>query len=165
MSTFEDGRYRWRETYFVLFAAEKRPTLKVVQKALGTLNKRYVLTNLTADDDGRFESLTLLSPDDYAAVDICFTAGEEVLEQGEQLADEMEAALDPKQRAILQKVREFDGRFDVLHFEQILDLPGEEPEEDEMLDPSTLLAVLGVLAKISNGVAIDPQSGTLIGCE
>ena len=36
MSMFEDSRYRWRETYFVLFDAKKRPTLKSVdQDALG----------------------------------------------------------------------------------------------------------------------------------
>ena len=34
MSTFEDGRFRWRETYFVLFPAEKRPSLKLVHKTL-----------------------------------------------------------------------------------------------------------------------------------
>ena len=26
MSMFEDSRYRWRETYFVLFDAKRRPT-------------------------------------------------------------------------------------------------------------------------------------------
>ena len=79
MSTFEDGRYRWRETYFVLFPAASRPTLKVVEKMLAALNKRYRLSNLGADAHGRFESLTLISPDDFAALDICFTSGAEVL--------------------------------------------------------------------------------------
>ena len=27
MSTFENEQYKWRETYFVLFSAAKRPTL------------------------------------------------------------------------------------------------------------------------------------------
>jgi hypothetical protein len=53
-------------------------------------------------------------------------------------------------------IKKYDGRFDVLHFEQIPD----EDEEDEILDPGTLLAVLGVLAEMTGGVAVDPQAGT-----
>ncbi len=76
MSMFEDSRYRWRETYFVLFKASDRPTLKKVQHALAKLDERYEITNSTEDDEGRFESLTLISPDDFAALDICYTEGE-----------------------------------------------------------------------------------------
>ena len=43
MSTFEDDRYRWRETYFVLFPATRRPKLKVVENKLAALSKRYSL--------------------------------------------------------------------------------------------------------------------------
>ena len=68
MSMFEDNRYRWRETYFVLFDAKRRPTLASVGKALSALNKRFQLTNLNADEQGRTDSLTLISPDDYAAL-------------------------------------------------------------------------------------------------
>ncbi len=75
MSTFEDDRYRWRETYFVLFPASRRPTLKVVEKRLAALSKRYSLENLGGDDSGKFESLTLISPDDFAALDVCYTSG------------------------------------------------------------------------------------------
>ena len=73
MSTFEDSRYRWRETYFVLFDAKNRPALKTVVKTLSALNKRFELTNRTADSHGHIESLTLISPDDFAALDICYT--------------------------------------------------------------------------------------------
>ena len=76
MSMFEDSRYRWRETYFVLFDAKHRPALKTVVKTLSALNKRFELTNRTADSHGQVESLTLLSPDDFAALDICYTEGE-----------------------------------------------------------------------------------------
>ena len=31
-----------------------------------------------------------------------------------------------------------------------------------MLDPSALLVVLGALAKLTGGVAIDPQAGTFL---
>src|SRR5262249_40576380 len=80
MSTFEDDRYRWRETYFVLFPAARRPMLKDVEKRLAALSKRYSLESPGGDDAGRFESLTVLSPDDFAAMDVCYTGGQEVLE-------------------------------------------------------------------------------------
>ncbi len=64
MSTFENNEYRWRETYFVLFAAAKRPKLKKVEKAVAALDEHYELVNGNADPEGRFESLTVLAPDD-----------------------------------------------------------------------------------------------------
>lgn len=165
MSTFEDGRFRWRETYFVLFPLEKLPPLKLVQKTLAALNKHYTLTNLTADEEGLFESLTLLSPEDFAAMDICFTSGAEVIEQVESLVEELRESAEPDQRAVLKRLKEYEGRFDVLHFEQIADLAEEDDEQDELLDPGALLAVLGALARITGGVAIDPQSGSLLSTE
>jgi hypothetical protein len=162
MSTFEDSHYRWRETYFVLFGAAKRPPLKAVEKALSALNATFVLSNATADKDGGFESLTVVSPDDFAAMDICFTAGPEVLEQGAELAEELKINVEPAQRAALKRLKECDGRFDVLHFEQILEAGEDEDESEEMLDPGALLAVLEVLAKITGGIAVDPQSGTIL---
>ncbi len=47
----------------------------------------------------------------------------------------------------------------MLHFEQVA---AEDEEDEEMLDPSALLLVLGALAKICHGVAIDPQAGTFL---
>jgi hypothetical protein len=163
VSTFEDDRYRWRETYFVLFSSSNRPGLKTVEKKLAALDKRYLLSNPSADSDGLFESLTLMSPDDFAAMDICYTSGTEVLEQISELVEDISATADPVQRKTIKRLRGFDGRFDVLHFEQISDLPAEEDENDELLDPSALLAVLDALSKLTGGVAIDPQSGTILG--
>ena len=40
MSMFEDNRYRWRETCFVLFNAKKRPALASVKRVIAALNKR-----------------------------------------------------------------------------------------------------------------------------
>lgn len=165
MSTFEDERYRWRETYFVLFPSANRPALVTVEKRLLSLSKRYQLSNQSADEMGLLDSLTLISPDDFAALDICYTSGEEVLEQGAELAEEIGPGLDPSQRPLLKKLKKYDGQFDVLHFEQVADLPDDEDESDELLDPSALLAVLEVLAKITGGLAVDPQSGTILGAE
>ena len=164
MSMFEDSRYRWRETYFVLFDAGNRPMLKKVVQTLAKLSDRYEVTNLHADDNGRFESLTLFSPDDFAALDICYTDGAEVQEQTAALLKEMEpAACQVGQQLALNRLRQADGRFDVLHFENISELAeGEDDESDEMFDPSALLLVLETLAKLTGGVAVDPQAGTLL---
>jgi hypothetical protein len=163
MSTFENDHYRWRETYFVLFPAERRPKLTMVEKKLAGLSKRYTVTDPAGDEEGNFESLTVISPDDFAAMDVCFTSGAEVLEHGEELVQELAATIEPNQKPLLKKIREYDGRFDVLHFEQIAE--ADDDDADELLDPSALLAVLEELARITGGIAIDPQSGTVLSTE
>jgi len=106
--------------------------------------------------------LTLLSPDDFAALDICYTCGAEILEQGATLAGELEsAACEAEDNAPSQQVRQADARFDVLHFERISDDP-EEDESDEVLDPGALLIVLNALAKLTDGIAVDPQTGSVL---
>lgn len=161
MSTFEDDRYRWRETYFVLFSAAQRPQLTAVERRLAALNNRYQLSNPTADDEGNFESLTVISPDDFAALDICYTSGDEVLEQGADMVQDLTPGTEPAQRPLLKRIKKCDGRFDVLHFEQVSDLPDDE-DGDDLLDPGALLVVLEELARITEGIAIDPQSGTIL---
>ena len=161
MSMFENDQYRWRETYFVLFRAKMRPALEAIQETLGHLSDRFLLTNLVADKKGRFESLTLLAPDDFAALDISYLGGEEVREQSEQLIEEITAAagegLEP---GLLKCIREADGRFDVLHFEQAAAF--DEDEEEEMFDPSALLVALEALVELTDGIAVDPQAGTIL---
>ena len=161
MSMFEDSHYRWRETYFVLFDARKRPTLSSVTKAVSALNKRFRLTN-QSDDEGRFDSVTVISPDDFAALDICYTDGAEVVEQVATLIDDLrKTGCDGPPPVSWEQMKRYDGRFDILHFEQIPE-DAEESEEEELLDPSALLVVLGVLAKLTGGVAVDPQAGTFL---
>jgi hypothetical protein len=162
MSTFERDEYKWRETYFVLFDSEKRPSLKKVERMLHNLSDRFQLTNAVADDDGRFESITVISPDDYAALDISYVSGEEVVEQVETLQQELKgSAADAEEREKLARIKKCDARFDLLHFEQTA--AGEpEDELDEMLDPSMLLIVLDAVVDLTGGVGVDPQSGTLL---
>ena len=161
MSMFENSQYRWRETYFVLFQSSKRPTLETLQHKLSKLNSRFTLTNLSADESGRFESMTVLSPDDFAALDVCYLEGPEVRERGTELADELETTDSrPEDRARLARVRQCDARFDVLHFEQIVNFEDDEP--DDMLDPSALLVVLEALCEETEGLAVDPQAGTFL---
>jgi hypothetical protein len=161
MSTFEDYRYRWRETYFVLFDKKNRPKLDAVAKTLKSMNNRYELSNQSADKEGFIESLTLISPEDYAALDICYTCDDEVTEQAESLIEDLRKyASDTGVEVPVKKIRSFQGRFDVLHFERVSETP--EEDDDEMLDPSALLIVLETMAKLTGGISIDPQSGTIL---
>lgn len=164
MSTFENKDYRWRETFFVLFDAKKRPKLDTVVKAIEKLGNRLELKDPLATAKGSFESLTVLSPDDFAAMDICYIEGEEVLEQAPDLVKDLrKSAADAFPDFPLANILTYDGRFDVLHFECVGEENGED--DDEMLDPSAALLVLETLAKITGGVAVDPQSGTLLNYE
>jgi len=160
MSMFGQPGYRWRETYFVLFRSHNRPKLKTVERALAALGGRYKIENPRADKEGYLDSITVISPDDFAAMDICYTSGPEVLEQGASLAQEIgESREVPRER--VQEVAQCDARFDVLHFERLADLD-EEDEDEEMFDPSALLLVLGTLARLTSGIAVDPQAGAML---
>jgi hypothetical protein len=159
MSTFESDKFRWRETYFVLFDAARRPALHKVEQTIQKLKDRFELSQGSADEEGGFESLTVMAPDDYAALDISYVEGEEVVEQVQQLAKDFKTTtLQPGDLEKLARLPKCDGRFDLMHFEQVLD----GDEGDEMLDPSALLLVMEALVKLTGGVGIDPQSGALM---
>ena len=161
MSTFERDDFKWRETYFVLFDSCRRPTLKQVERILHDINSRFELTGGSDDEDGRFESITVLSSDDYAALDVSYMSGEEVREQGAQLYAEMkDSAADNDERAKIARLTKLDARFDLLHFEQVIGAG--EDESEEVLDPSALLVVLEALVELTGGVGVDPQSGTVL---
>lgn len=161
MSLFEDGEYRYRETYFVMFRAENRPSLKRFRQAIAPLGDRYQLANVVEDDRGYFESATLLAPEDFAALDICYVGGDEVTEEGKALIEEIKGNVsEPAERAKLKRLEECDGRFDVFHFEHVLEEEGDGA--DEMLDPGALLTVLDALVRLCAGTAVDPQSGTIL---
>jgi len=150
--------YHWRETYYILFDASERPTLTQVEHAVGELSGHIRLQNLTADDDGHFESLMLQSPDDYAALEISYEAGEAVIEQAVDLAKQLKSEAEPQQLARLIKA---NARLDVMHFAQVVpDASGED--DDEMLDPSCLLMVVDTLRDLTGGIAIDPASGAIL---
>ena len=99
-------------------------------------------------------------------MDICYTGGEEVLEQGASLVEELKK-LDAESPPPVpwEQIKQYDGRFDVLHFERVPEDAGEDAEDEELLDPSALLVVLGALARLTGGVAMDPQAGTFFGDE
>lgn len=161
MSLFErPSEYRWRETYFVLFKSEDRPLRETVEAALRKLDKRYEL-DMRVTDSERFESCTLISPHDFAAMDITYIEGEEVREHIEEVLEDLRGgAHSPEEKAKIKRVPECDARFDVYHFEQVDAAAGDE--EEEFFDPGSVLIVMERLAEICNGVAVDPQSGSVM---
>src|SRR6478752_10309725 len=119
MSTFENHDFKWRETYFVLFDSARRPTLDEVKRRLAKLNPRFELSPGEADEAGRFDSVSLRSPQDYAAMDISYVSGEEVSEQVDELQRELKGNVDAADRPKFTQLSKCDAKFDILHFEQV----------------------------------------------
>jgi hypothetical protein len=160
MSLFENEQYQWRETYLILFRAEDRPAADEVEQVLTSLGPQYQVSGMRVDKDGRFDSLTLFSPDDYAAMDISYVAGEEVTEQTLELVKDVKTdALTKGEKARLKQLLEMDARFDIYHFEEIVS--GDE-EDDEFMDPGCLLQVMERLTKLVDGIGIDPAASSLL---
>ncbi len=161
MSLFENDEFRWRDTYFVLFHEKDRPSADATLESLQTLGPRYRVQDVRYDEEGRLESLTLLSPDDFAAMDISYIFGEEVEEQVASLSSEMLVPqLTKEERRKLKTLQGCNARFDIYHFEQVV-IPDEDDDES-FLDPGALLIVLQSLAALCRGVGVDPQTGTVV---
>ena len=161
MSLFASDQYRWRETYSVLFREADRPSAAALRKTLEGLGEGYQVTDVTTDGAGQVESMTVLAPADFAGMDVSYVSGEEVQEQIEEVRAERKALpLSKKEQAKLQRLTECDARFDVFHFQQLVGV--DVADEDEFMDPGSLIAVLKSLAQLCHGVGIDPQTGALM---
>ena len=158
VSLFEDNNFVYRDTFFVYFSNENRPSGEQVKAVFAELGDKYE-TSAIKENDGKFESATIHSPQDYSAMDITFVQGEEVLEQVKDMMGEFRVmTLTGEDQKKLQVFEKCDARFDVFHFEQV----AEGQAEDEILDPGGLLLVMGQLAELCQGVSLDPQSQTLL---
>ena len=154
----------WRETYFVLFKRDHRPTLTQVEGAITDAGRGLQIENLAADDDGRFQSLLVQAPEDNAALEVSYEAGDAVIEQSTELAKLLGKQLDGDQ---LGQLLSADARLDIMHFERTQDAPlmeGEDPDSlaMEALDPATLITVVEALANLTDGLPIDPAAGELL---
>lgn len=157
-----DDQLEWRDTYFILFQQSRRPTLTQVEAAIGESSRRLKLENLEADEDGMFESAVVQAPQDNAALEISYETGDAVIQQSADLAKQLKNELKGKQ---LQQMLKADARLDVMLFERVdEDMYADEDEEWEggSLDPSSLLNVVGALAKLTRGLPIDPASGAIM---
>lgn len=162
-----DDEFEWRETCFIFFPAASRPTLAKVERALARLPGKYQISNPSADENGDFESLTVEASADHAAVEVSYEAGEAVREQGQLLAKELRGpGLGPEERRAIDRLTKCDARLDLMHFERVSPSVTYEAEPDEEdldpFDPGTLLLVLEALTKLTDGVGVDPQSGSLL---
>ena len=159
MSLFENPIYRWRDTYFVLFESASRPSVELIKQALSELETSYQVEEIRADSGGQMESLTLISPSDFAAMDVTFLAGEEIPLQVDELKQELDfSGLTDEEQEKAAQLDACDARFEVFHFEQ-MDAFG---DDDGFLDPGALLNVLECLAGLCDGVVVDPQSGGFV---
>ena len=170
-SSEPDGQLAWRETYFILFDKDARPTLTQVEAAIGDASNRLRIENLQADDDGLFRSVLVQAPEDNAALEISFEAGDAVTEQSTELAKALKDSLDGDQLAHLLRS---DARLDVMHFERLADDPfsapagavdddwGDENFMPEGLDPASLITVVEALAGLTDGLPIDPAAGEVL---
>jgi len=150
--------FRWRETYFVYFDSNRRPKLEEVRALVAGLCGNFQVAAGEADDHGRIESLTIHAPQDYAALEIDYLAGDEVREEGLALASGLKPG-EGVDRTKLTQLSKYDARFDLMHFEAV---PDDDPDDsDEMFDPSALLAVFEALTHLTEGVGVDPQAGIL----
>ena len=88
MSLFEDGSYVYRDTFFVFFQPENRPSSDKVQACFAELGKKYQIENIKIEH-GDFESITIKSPYDSSAMDIAYVEGEEVTGQVLDMMEEI----------------------------------------------------------------------------
>ena len=154
MSLFENSDYRWRETCFVMLPTNARPQVDAIRDQLGSV---FEIGEVESDGGG-LVTMTLYSPNDFSAMDVCYVEGEEVLEQMEDLLNELkQGAIDPEELSKLPEIANSTARIDVLHFERVM-----AGTDEEFLDPGSLLLVLEQLAKICDGIGVDPQSGTIL---
>lgn len=164
MTEEHEDQLEWRDTYFVLFKQTDRPTVTQVEAAITESSTRLKLENLEADEDGMFESVLVQAPQDNAALEISYECGDAVAEQSVELARQMKEDLGPKE---LRKMLSADARLDIMLFERVQDEyadagDDEDDWETSALDPSSLLNVVGALAKLTGGLPVDPASGAVL---
>ena len=83
-----------------------------------------------------------------------------MLEQAASLVDDLKKlGADSPPPVPWEQIKRYDGRFDVLHFEQIAEEADDESDEDEMLDPSALLVVLAALGQAHRRRGHRPPGG------
>jgi len=158
VSLFEDDKYQYRETYFLLFNKNDRPDIPVLESTLHSLGSKYETVNLKENENG-FESLTVRSPYDFSAMDITYLEGPDVTAQVTELMDELRTTtLAPDDYSKIAKLENADARFEIYHFEQV-DVAS---ETDEFIDPGGLLIVIDRIAELCNGVGVDPSSNSLM---
>ncbi|HEY6563625.1 MAG TPA: hypothetical protein VIY86_03975, partial [Pirellulaceae bacterium] len=153
---------RWRETYLVFLQEEDRPLAETTRRTLLAMGGRFEVHDMRANKAGHLNSLTLMVRGEPSAMDIVYTSGEEATEQIPELVADLKDAEDRDNlEASLASIRRATARLDVLHFQRH-PAGQSEDEAEENADPTSLLLVLERLCQLCHGVAVDPQSATLV---
>jgi hypothetical protein len=162
MSLFDDPNYRWRDTFLVLFDDEQRPTVELALSAIQQIGK-FEVRNSSESESQHIESITITSNVDLTGLEILYVAGADVVEETEALVVELteDAMLLGQENALVQ-LSAANARFDILHFEKITENSNEPSDDDELMDPGSLLTVTAALADLVNGVAVDPSSASFV---
>jgi len=159
MSLFENDQYEYTDTFFVFFKSENLPKAEAVKAAIAELGDRYQFGKIAFREE-EFESMTILSPQDFSAVDIVMDPNADVPTQIEELITEFRTlTLTGDDRDKLSRFKECNARFDLFHFEQKV---SGNTDPDAFIDPGGLLIVLEKLRSLCDGVGLDPQSQMLL---
>ena len=162
MSLFDDPNYRWRDTFLVLFDDEQRPPVALALAAIQKIGK-FEVRNSSESESQQIETITITSNVDLVGLEILYVAGAEVVEETETLVIELaEDAMLLGQEHSLTQLSSANARFDILHFEKITENSNEPRDDDELMDPGSLLAVTAALADLVSGVAVDPSSASFV---
>ena len=136
MSLFENDQYEYTDTFFVFFKRENLPNAETVKAAIAELGDRYQFGKIAFREE-QFESMTILSPQDFSAVDIVMDPNADVPTQIEELITEFRTlTLTGDDRDKLSRFKECNTRFDLFHFEQKV---SGNTDPDAFIDPGGLL--------------------------
>ncbi len=154
MSLFDNAKYQYRDTFFVFFPGNRRPDATAFRSALESLNEGFEISAVHADGE-LLESASVVCPEDYSGIDVALVSGDEVRQQIRDLMQEFKTiTLVGEDSSRILQMKQYDSRFDVLHFE--------EAGKGDDLDPGSLLLVVQQLVALTGGIGVDPQSMSLL---
>lgn len=134
---FDDPRYHWRETYFVLTAPEKRPVLTDVEREIAQNLPALHVVSRNADAAGYLESLSIVSPENRAGVDILWCDRPGIMEEIGALIDDIAKEAKPRDRQLLDRARQARAKIELLHLELLETPTGTSREELSSTNPPT----------------------------
>ncbi len=163
MSLFERSGFEWLETFFVFFNEANRPTVASVEETLKNLGKQMEIEPIQADSVGRVEAVTVLSPSDFAGMDLVFMSGDDVTDALPGLVDELRSnAITDDEKELVKTISECNARLDILHFEEHSYTVDPEGTDSNPMDPGGLLIVLKRMAELCQGTVVDPQTSSVM---
>lgn len=119
MSTlFDDERFTWRETFFILLEPQQRPRQDDVQALLRTVPGRVRLLDASPASGVLLGTMTVMSLDDHSAVEIRYSQDPAIAEEMKSLAKTFLDTATHKEVALLKKAIHLPAKIEMQHFEQ-----------------------------------------------